>query len=60
MVPVVKTVCQCRRCKRCGFEPLGQEDPPEESVTTHSSILVWRSPWTEEPVGLMVHKVIKS
>ena len=31
---------------------LGQEDPLEEEMTTHSSILAWRIPWTEEPVGL--------
>ena len=30
----------------------GQEDPLEEGVTTHSSILAWRIPWTEEPSGL--------
>ena len=30
---------------------LGQEDPLEESLTTHSSILAWRIPWTEEPGG---------
>ena len=28
---------------------LGQEDPKEEEMTTHSSILVWRILWTEEP-----------
>ena len=28
---------------------LHQEDPLEERVATHSSILAWRSPWTEEP-----------
>ena len=28
---------------------LGQEDPPEKGMATHSSILVWRIPWTEEP-----------
>jgi len=28
---------------------LGQEDPLEESMATHSSILAWRIPWTEEP-----------
>ena len=28
---------------------LGQEDPLEKGVTTHSSILAWRIPWTEEP-----------
>ena len=31
---------------------LGQEDPLEEGVATHSSILAWRIPWTEEPGGL--------
>ena len=28
---------------------LGREDPLEEEMATHSSILVWRIPWTEEP-----------
>ena len=28
---------------------LGQEDPLEKEMTTHSSILAWRIPWTEEP-----------
>ena len=28
---------------------LGQRDPLEEEMTTHSSILVWEIPWTEEP-----------
>ena len=28
---------------------LGQEDPTEEGMATHSSILAWRIPWTEEP-----------
>ena len=31
---------------------LGWEDPLEEGVATHSSILAWRIPWTEEPGGL--------
>ena len=31
---------------------LGQEDPLEESMATHSSLLSWRIPWTEEPGGL--------
>ena len=31
---------------------LGQEDPLEEDMATHSSILAWRIPWTEEPGGL--------
>ena len=28
---------------------LGQEDPLEEGMATHSNILAWRIPWTEEP-----------
>ena len=31
---------------------LGQEDPLEGGMATHSSILAWRIPWTEEPGGL--------
>ena len=31
---------------------LGQEDPLEEGMATHSSIPVWEIPWTEEPGGL--------
>ena len=27
----------------------GQEDPLEEEMATHSSVLAWRTPWTEEP-----------
>ena len=30
----------------------GSEDPLEEGMATHSSILAWRIPWTEEPGGL--------
>ena len=31
---------------------LGQEDPLEKEMATHSSYLAWRTPWTEEPGGL--------
>ena len=31
---------------------LSQDDPLEKEMTTHSSILAWRIPWTEEPCGL--------
>ena len=33
-------------------QSLGWEDPLEEEMATHSSILAWRIPWTEEPGGL--------
>ena len=29
--------------------PLGEEDPLEKEMATHSNILAWRMPWTEEP-----------
>ena len=34
-----------------GVRFLGREDPLEEEMATHSSILAWRIPWTEEPGG---------
>jgi len=36
---------------------LGREDPLEKEMATHSSILAWRIPWTEEPT---IHRVTKS
>ena len=33
-------------------QSLGHKDPLEEGMATHSSILVWEIPWTEEPGGL--------
>ena len=33
-------------------QSLGQEDPLEKGMATHSSILAWIIPWTEEPAGL--------
>ena len=35
-----------------GVWPLGGEDPLEKRMATHSSILAWRIPWTEEPDGV--------
>ena len=37
-----------------------QEDPLEEGMATHSSILAWRIPWTEEPGGLQSMGVPKN
>ena len=40
---------------------LGQEDPTEKGMATHSSILARRIPWTAEPGGLLtVHGITKS
>ena len=39
---------------------LHKEDPLEEGMATHSGILAWRIPWTEEPGQATVHRVTKS
>ena len=39
---------------------LGQKDPLEKVMATHSSILTWRIPWTEEPDGLQSMGVAKN
>ena len=39
---------------------LSQEDPLEEEMATHSSILAWEIPWTEEPGGLQSMGLTKS
>ena len=45
--------CQCRRHKRRKFNPWEDwEDSLEKGMATHSSILAWKIPWTEEPSGL--------
>ena len=38
--------------RETGVQSLGGEDPLEKEMATHSSILAWRRPWTEEPGGL--------
>ena len=42
------------------FQPLGQEDPLEKDMATHSSILAWEIPWTEEPGELQSMESQKS
>ena len=44
-------VCRSRR-HETGPQSPGGEDPLEEGMATHSSILAWRIPWAEEPGGL--------
>ena len=49
VVLVVKEpTCQCKRHDH-RFDPWGREDPLEEDLENHSSILAWRIPRTEEP-----------
>ena len=37
--------------------PLGPEDPLKEEMATHSSILAWKIPWTEEPGGIQLMRL---
>ena len=41
-------------------QSLGQEDLQEKERATHSSILAWEIPWTEEPGGIQVREVTRS
>ena len=41
-------------------QSLGQDDPPEEGMATHSNILAWRIPGTEEPGGLQSRGITRS
>ena len=43
---------QCRRDRRQQVQTGGWENPMEEALAIHSSILAWRIPWTEESGGL--------
>ena len=49
---VVQTVTNLSVMQETWVQFLGQEDPLEKGIATHSSILAWRIPWTEEPGGL--------
>ena len=41
-----------REIQEMWVQSLGQEDPLEKEMATHSSILAWKIPWTEEPGGV--------
>ena len=49
---VAQTVKNLAAMQETWVPSLGREDPLEKGMATHSSILAWRSPWTEEPGGL--------
>jgi len=49
MAQVVNNLPAMRKTQ---VQSLGQEDPLEKGMETHSSIFAWRIPWTEEPGGL--------
>ena len=45
------SACQMQEPQETRVPSLGREDPLEEDMATHSSILTWRILWTEEPGG---------
>ena len=49
---VAQTVKNPPAMQETRVRSLGQENSLEKGLTTHSSILAWRNPWTEEPGGL--------
>jgi len=49
---VAQTVKNLSAMQETWVRSLGQEDPPEKGMATHSSSLVWTIPWSEEPGGL--------
>ena len=50
--PVIQRLKCLPAVQETWVQSLGQEDPLEKEMATHSSILAWRIPWTEEPCGL--------
>ena len=51
-VSVVKNLLAMQEMQETWVQSMGQEDPLEEGMATHSSVFAWRIPWTEEPGGL--------
>ena len=49
---MAQTVEHLPAVRETWLRSLGREDPLEEEMATHSSILAWKIPWTEEPGGL--------
>ena len=49
---MAQTVKNLLRVWETWVQSLGREDPLEKGITTCSSVLAWRIPWTEEPGGL--------
>ena len=47
-----ESVCNAGNVQKMRVQALGLEDPLEKEMATHCSILAWKIPWTEEPVGL--------
>ena len=52
VILVAQTLKRLPAMRETWVRSLGREDPLEKEMATHSSILAWRIPWTEEPGGL--------
>ena len=52
--------CNAGDTEETWVQCLDQEDPLEESIATHSSILAWRIPWADKLGRLQIHGVTKS
>ena len=58
--PVAQMVKRLPTMQETRVQSLGWEAPLEKEMATHSSILAWKIPWTEEPGGLQVQGIAKS
>ena len=52
VLPGAQSVKNLPAMQETWIQSLGEEDPLEKGMATHSSILAWTIPWTEEPGGL--------
>ena len=52
LTSAVKNLTTVQETEETQVGSLGQEDPLEKEMATRSSILAWKTPWTEEPSGL--------
>ena len=57
---MVKNSPAVQETQEMWVQSLGPEDPLEKEMATHSSVLAWKIPWTEEPWRAAVHGVAKS
>ena len=56
----IKNLPAMQETQEMRVQSLGQQDPLEEEMATHSSILAWEIPWTEDPGGLQSMGLQKS
>jgi len=52
LTSAVRNLTTVQKTEETRVQSLGPEDPLEKEMATHSSILAWEIPWTEEPSGL--------